>query len=226
MRVTWSMHSSLQARARSILVSAWNDYYARDYEWAIRKAWVSASTALLGLDPSGASPLASRVYGSKCSVLLDQYREALLLDSYYALARDEWLKLVLWGDTHSPGRRHALAAIESAVKLLDASTACGPGDWSPRGFSRKGEYDMVRVGSLLLLIVEGVEDSPIYDRVTGYLDYFDPYYYNVVLTGDEALAYLQLPNSRTLYELGEVEAMVDASGVASIIASAPRNATG
>jgi len=219
MPISWALHTALLVRARSILFSAWNDYYSGDYEWTIRKAWISTSIATLQLDPSGDMPLGARIYYSNCEVLRSMTSEASLLDSYNLAVSDEWLRLVVGSASASPGKQEALEALEASVKILDSIHACGPMKLEVSEPPPVPYSNSIKVGNVLVAIIDGIKKSTIFDRIRRFKEDLYPVYYNIILSPDEALGYLQLPGPSWQVEVGEVEAITDEDGMASYILS-------
>ncbi|MCE4622779.1 MAG: hypothetical protein F7B19_05645 [Desulfurococcales archaeon] len=220
MPISWALHSALLVRARAILYSAWNDYYAGDYEWTIRKAWISSSIATLHLNPSGDMPLAARAYYSSCERLTKTTAEASLLDSYNLAVSDEWLRLVVGSTISIPGKQEALEALEASVKILDSVHVCGPMRLEISAPPPVSFSNSIKVGNTLIAIIEGVKKESLFERLRKFKEYLNPLYFNIVLAPDEALGYLQLPGPSWQLQVGEVEAVTDEDGVASYILSA------
>lgn len=222
MPISWSIHSSLLVRARSILYSAWNDYYAGDYEWTIRKAWIASSIATLGIDPSGGLPLGARAYYSSCINLKQVTGEATLLDSYSLTVSDEWLRLVVGSHTLSPGKQEALEALESSVKILDSLQVCGPVEFKLSEPIQVPYRNSIKVGKILIAIMDDVGKATLFKRIRMFKSRLYPVYFNIILSPDEALGYLRLPGPSYQVEMGEVETVSDEDGVASYILSSTR----
>jgi len=223
MPISWALHSALLVRARGILFSAWNDYYSEDYEWTIRKAWISSSIATLQLDPLGNMPLGARLYYSECSTLKELTIDATLLDSYNLAVSDEWLRLVIGSTLSAPGRQEALEALEASVKILDSIHVCGPMKFKVSSPPPVSFSNSIKVGSILVAIIDGVKKESLFERLRRFKGELNPLYFNIVLSPDEALGYLELPGPSWQLQVGEVEAVTDEDGVASYILSSRPN---
>ncbi len=220
---SWPLHRALLARAHSTLMSAWNDYYSRDYEWAIIKAWNAASTALLLHEPTGTSPVSLRALTSPCHELELNAQSLALLDTLYALATDPWIRLAAGEEAYKPSKAAALAGLEEAVRTVEAALACGPGKRvTPRPINVDWPAS-IRVGPILILLYDEARGEPIYERHLAHRNKLIPGYYTVILSRDEALAYASLPGPATHALLVEIEPVTDEDGSASLITSAARH---
>ena len=224
--MTRGIQALLLVQASSLLVASWNDYYDSNYHWSVVKAWEAASRATLLADPLGATPLSQRIpRGQPCWAETIHPRDPPLLDSLYRASSDPWLTIALGEDTVLPAKRHALDAIEAAVRILDAASKCPqqaqetqepqpPPPWA---------QDALRLGTTLIIIAE--DDRPLPDRLTQPPGPLPWGHHTLILTPDEALAYLSLPGPKTLAALGELTIEADKTGTASLIAlqAATRN---
>ena len=216
------MVSLLARRARAVLMSSWGDYYSRDYEWAIRKAWESASTATLQWDPAGGSPVSWRLLSSPCQAASGIAGDAAYLDGLYLAVSNQWLGLILDGELVSASKADALDAIEEAVRVLDAVEACGP--LAPRAPSTRASLELgvphaFRLGPVLVVVEDGLEDVPLPGRLRARRTLIPPGYYPVVLTSDEALGLVSSPLGAYYASLGEVEVLADETGMVEVILS-------
>ena len=210
----------LLKRARQTLLSAWNDYYSRHYQWAIIKAWHAASTATLLLDPTGSRPISIRCLGSNCGTLRDLAGDVALLDSLYWACSDDWLGLILGDLGLGIGREAVLDSIEEAVKILDAVEACGiPKPWSLIELPSVRVPHAFRAGPVLVIVEEGVSNISLASRLTSSRESLIPGYYTLILSSDEALAYTRMPIFIEYDSSGEVEIVSDETGLVRMIIS-------
>ncbi len=199
--------------ARSVLKSAWSDFYFSTYTWTIVKARDAAWHALAalmrasGVNPSRRWPVSLLLesVSPSCSSMEGLGAGALRLDFLANLYTDPELYLVLWYSSgrETPPRGAALSSLEAALRIVEASEACGaPGrvvDARARAASRlysaspPGRHTLFTVGSKLYLVspeFEGVDPVERVERALGYLPLgFTP----VLLAPDEAYALLNLP---------------------------------
>ncbi len=210
----------LLKRARQTLLSAWNDYYTRHYQWAIIKSWHAASTATLLLDPTGTRPVSSRILGCSCSVLRELSHDTALLDSLYWASNDEWLGLILGDLGLGIGREAVLDSIEETVKILDAVESCGiPKPWSIESLPEINVSHAFRIGPILVIVEDDVSDIPLARRLSDSRDKLIPGYYTIILSSDEALAYTRTPIIAEYDSAGELEILRDESGLVSMLLS-------
>ncbi|MCE4619312.1 MAG: hypothetical protein F7C37_07770 [Desulfurococcales archaeon] len=216
------MVSLLARRARSVLMSGWSDYYSRDYEWAIRKAWESASTATLQWDPAGGSPVSWRLLSSPCPAATGIAGDAAYLDGLYLVVSNQWLGLILPGEAVSASKADALDAIEEAVRVLDAVEACTP--LKPKAPGSRVALELgvphaFRLGPILVVVEDGLEDIPLAERLRARKALIPPGYYPVILTSDEALGLVSTPLASYYASLGEAEVLADETGVVELVLS-------
>ena len=212
----------LARRARVLLMSGWSDYYSGDYEWAIRKAWESASTVTLQWDPAGGSPVSWRLLSSPCPAASGIAGDAAYLDGLYLAVSNQWLSLILAGEVVSASKADALDAIEEAVRVLDAVEACGLTAPSPIGARAALGLRVphaFRLGPILVVVEDGLEDVSLAGRLRALRALIPPGYYPVILTSDEALGLVSTPLASHYAGLGEVEALSDETGMVEVILS-------
>ncbi len=221
----WLVHRALVGEARRLLLAAWNDYYSGSLDLAVARAWEAASRAVLLADPAGATPVSYRLLGQECGDYRGAAVRAALLDSLYVAAGDVWLRLALGEDVVAFERGEALDAIEAAVVVVDAARSCGPPRrvLAPPPPPPEWARHAIRVGTVLVVVDEGVSSTRLPDRLRVAAGRLQPGYATVILAGDEALAYLSLPGPRARAEAGEVEVLADETGLAEMLAHAAGN---
>jgi len=210
------------ARGRKLLVSAWVDYYSGYYSWSIIKAWLSASIALLRVDPLGVMPVSYRLLRIGCSG-----REVLVgsvfLDSIYRLASDPWLPLVLGDEWIGIGRRDALDCVEASIHVFESLEDC---KFKVSHSSREdnirstGVPHAVSMGPVLVIIDESVGELSLAERLREFRDKLVAGFFNIILTPDEALSYFSTPLASYYASIGDVNVLADETGIARMVASA------
>lgn len=219
--------------ARSVLKSAWSDFYFSTYTWTIVKArdaaWhaVAALLRASGFNPPGDWPLSLLLDSMvpACSELEPLVHDSVKLDYLANLYTDMELYLVLWyaGGRESPPRAAALASLEAALRIVDASEACEarrrPVDARGRIASRlysaeyPGRHTVFTSGSKLYVASTAFENVDPLTRIDSTLPQLPPGLTPVLLSPDEAYALLNLPWP---FEY-EVEVVRDQLGLAPLI---------
>ncbi len=198
--------------ARTVLKSAWNDFYFSTYTWTIVKARDAARHALTavlresGMNPQSSWPtsLLLESAASACSSLSLLGRESLRLDYLANLYTDTELYLILWyaSAREEPPRRAALSSLEASIKIVEAVENCGSlGEAADaRGRLAASLYDAKYLGRYTVFVsgpklyvtstaYEGVDPLDRLELSSSLPLGFTP----ILLSPDEAYALLNLP---------------------------------